>query len=110
MEGRIVEGEYGTDFANSEGKVMLCCCYRLRRAKKWVILGSYNEDKYVAQRDMSKTLGLDRAGAKEFNAYLNSIIVGQTVVNQSYTNIWYSKRKKFTTKNASFVFATSKRI
>lgn len=35
-----------------------------------------NEGENVAQTDMSKKLRLDRAGAKEFNTYLNSVIFG----------------------------------
>ncbi|MDF0607372.1 hypothetical protein HSX44_00385 [Wolbachia endosymbiont of Onchocerca gibsoni] len=86
-DGRIVEGEYRIDFANSEGKE----CYVIVTSEKSQEMGNTlllnisslnmksNEGKYVAQTDMSKTLGLDRAGAKEFNTYLNSVIVGQTV-------------------------------
>ncbi len=86
-DGRIVEGEYRIDFANSEGKE----CYVIVTSEKSQEMGNTlllnisslnmksNEGKYVAQTDMSKTLGLDRAGAKEFNTYLNSVIIGQTV-------------------------------
>ncbi len=86
-DGRIVEGEYRIDFANSEGKE----CYVIVTSEKSHEMGNTlllnisslnmknNEGKYVAQTDMSKALGLDRVGAKEFNTYLNSVIVGQTV-------------------------------
>ncbi|QKX02040.1 hypothetical protein [Wolbachia endosymbiont of Dirofilaria (Dirofilaria) immitis] len=86
-DGKVAEGEYRIDFANSEGKE----CYVIVTSEKSQEVGNTllldisslsmksDEGKYVAQTEMSKILGLDKAGAKEFNTYLNSVIVGQAV-------------------------------
>ncbi|QKX01416.1 hypothetical protein GOY13_00265 [Wolbachia endosymbiont of Cruorifilaria tuberocauda] len=86
-DGKSIDGEYRIDFSNSDGRE----CYVIVVSEKSKEMGNTlllnitslnmkdDDGKYVTQADMLKALGLDKTGAKEFNTYLNSIIIGQPV-------------------------------
>ncbi|QKX01289.1 hypothetical protein GOY14_03090 [Wolbachia endosymbiont of Dipetalonema caudispina] len=83
-DGKIIEDEYRIDFINSDGKE----CYVIITSEKSKEIGNTlllnisalnmksDDGKYIIQTEILKVLGLDKVGAKEFNTYLNSVIIG----------------------------------